>query len=292
MTKDDLISALRNENVRAFLTMLRLGEGTKGPDGYRTMFGGELFENNYADHPRRPVRRGTLVSTAAGAYQFLERTWDALVKQYGFADFSPANQDLGGVALIAGRGALADVIAGRFDVAVAKCAKEWASLPGSPYGQPTVTLARALEEYEACGGRHDLDTVPTNPLGIPFALMSDPADRIVSPAPVAKPAVIRQIPWLDVLRVGHMVTDPTTWKTRVGLTMFLSLVIGIVAQIAKGRGYAFAEYLDQDTITAIAGGVASAVGLWGTYATSDKVGVLPPRSEPDRNTEDTMRAGG
>jgi len=35
------------------------------------------------------------------------------------------------------------VKAGRFDAAVAKCAKEWASLPGSPYGQPVKTLDQA-----------------------------------------------------------------------------------------------------------------------------------------------------
>ncbi len=154
-----LIDALDNPNVRAFLRMLRHGEGTAGEDGYRVMFGGGLFDS-FADHPRQAITRklgGTpITSTAAGAYQFLKGTWDGLVKQYGFADFSPKNQDLGAVALIKGRKALDDVIAGRFEDAVGKCNREWASLPGSPYGQPVVTMARARQEYEAYGGTYAL----------------------------------------------------------------------------------------------------------------------------------------
>ena len=158
-TKDPiaLIEALENPNVRAFLRMLRHGEGTAGDNGYRVQFGGGLFAS-FVDHPRQPITRNLggkpITSTAAGAYQFLARTWDGLVKQYGFADFGPKNQDLGAVALIAGRGALADVVAGRFEQAVIKCNREWASLPGSPYGQPVVTMARARTEYEAHGGTY------------------------------------------------------------------------------------------------------------------------------------------
>ena len=152
----NLQDASANANVVAFLKMLRYGEGTTDPDGYRRMFGGKLFDS-FADHPRSPQKatfKGgkTLTSSAAGAYQFLTRTWDGLVKQYGFTDFSPANQDLGAIALIAGRKALDDVIAGRFDAAVMKCNKEWASLPGSPYGQPTTTLQKERELYAAAGG--------------------------------------------------------------------------------------------------------------------------------------------
>lgn len=168
-TKDPiaLIDALTHPNVRAFLRMLRHGEGTADDDGYRVMFGGAHLvgldgqpgtADDFADHPRQLITRKLggkpISSTAAGAYQFLSKTWDGLVRQYGFADFTPANQDLGAVALILGRKALDDVIAGRFDAAVAKCNREWASLPGSPYGQPVVTLARARQEYEAHGGTY------------------------------------------------------------------------------------------------------------------------------------------
>ncbi|GAA6121439.1 glycoside hydrolase family 104 protein [Acidovorax sp. FG27] len=164
-----LVEALTHGNVRAFLRMLRHGEGTAGEDGYRVMFGGGLFDS-FADHPRQAITRklggNFITSTAAGAYQFLSRTWDGLVKQYGFADFGPKNQDLGAVALIQGRKALDDVIAGRFEDAVRKCAREWASLPGSPYGQPMVTMARARQEYEDAGGTYsaELPAAATSPI--------------------------------------------------------------------------------------------------------------------------------
>ncbi|WP_343735275.1 glycoside hydrolase family 104 protein [Acidovorax sp.] len=168
-TKDPitLIAALQDTNVQAFLRMLRHGEGAAGDDGYRVVFGGGHLvgldgqpgtADDFQDHPRKAITRklggSPITSTAAGAYQFLSKTWDALVQQYGFADFSPMNQDLGAVALIAGRKALDDVIAGRFEDAVRKCNREWASLPGSPYGQPVVTMARARQEYEAHGGTY------------------------------------------------------------------------------------------------------------------------------------------
>ena len=143
-------SLLQLPNVAAFLILIRTGEGTLGVNGYRTMFGGGLF-NSFDDHPRQVITRGAYTSTAAGAYQFLSRTWDGLVKQYGFRNFLPKTQDVAALALIKGRGALNDVIEGRFKVAIQKCNKEWASLPDSPYGQPTITYARAKQILDAQG---------------------------------------------------------------------------------------------------------------------------------------------
>lgn len=161
----NLLDALANANVRAFLRMIRHGEGTDDPDGYRRMFGGKLFDS-FDDHPRQvqtfKLRTGNVLkSSAAGAYQFLASTWDSLVKQYGFTDFSPHSQDLGAIALIIGRKALDDVIAGRFESAVTKCNREWASLPGSPYGQPTVELATIREIYAQAGGAFAEVATPT-----------------------------------------------------------------------------------------------------------------------------------
>jgi muramidase (phage lysozyme) len=140
-------------NVIAFLRVIRAGETSQQPDAYRMMFGGSHFNAPPWEHPRQAITIGKLTSTAAGAYQFLSRTWTVLQASYKFDDFSPMNQDKAAVALIAGRGALQDVIDGRFQAAIKKCAKEWASLPGSPYGQPTRDLAQALETYSAFGGQ-------------------------------------------------------------------------------------------------------------------------------------------
>lgn len=144
-------AVLGNANVQAFLRVIRTGEGTADEAGYRRIFGGQLF-NSFADHPRVKVKKGAWTSTAAGAYQFLSSTWDETARLMGLADFSPGNQDLAAVGRIAARGALNDVLTGRFDAAVRKCAWEWASLPASPYGQPVITWERARSVFASAGG--------------------------------------------------------------------------------------------------------------------------------------------
>lgn len=156
-SSDEVTAVSSDANVQAFLQMIRIGEGTAGPNGYRTLFGGGLFDS-FADHPRRAItaRLGgkPITSTAAGAYQFLSTTWDECKRALSLPDFSPDSQDRAAVFLIGRRRALEDVRAGRFEAAVSKCAKEWASLPGSPYGQPVKTLAQARQAYEDNGGTY------------------------------------------------------------------------------------------------------------------------------------------
>lgn len=142
-------------NVRALLAVIRRGEGTSGPDGYRTMFGGGLF-SSYADHPRQRITRTMggrpITSTAAGAFQFLSSTWDETARIMGLSDFTPASQDRAAVGRIAARGALEDAKAGRLSAALSKVAREWASMPGSPYGQPVITAATAAAVFSTAGG--------------------------------------------------------------------------------------------------------------------------------------------
>lgn len=164
MTRDDLVAALTNDNVVAFLRLIREGESSQDDSAYTVMFGGKHFES-FADHPRIVNKAAGLESSAAGAYQFLARTWDGLVAKYHFPDFSPISQDCGAVALIAGRGALDDVIAGRLDEAIRKCGKEWASLPGAGYNQPEQKIQKAREVFEAYGGKsgETSQPVPSTP---------------------------------------------------------------------------------------------------------------------------------
>lgn len=144
---------LQNVNVQAFLKVIRRGEGTSDANGYKRIFGGQLFAS-FADHPRIVVKKSGYTSSAAGAYQFIISTWDETRAALGLVDFSPASQDLAAVGRIAARGALDDVKAGRFEQAIKKCAKEWASLPFSPYGQPVISLATAQGVYSANGGSY------------------------------------------------------------------------------------------------------------------------------------------
>lgn len=147
-------TVLNNANVQAMLRVIRAGEGTADDAGYSRMFGGAQF-GSFDDHPRQKVTKWGYTSTAAGAYQLLSKVWDETRGLMGLRDFSPASQDLAAVGRIAARGALDDVVAGRFEVAIRKLNKEWASLPGSPYGQKTITMEAAKKIFLAYGGNSE-----------------------------------------------------------------------------------------------------------------------------------------
>jgi len=234
-------------NVRAFARMLRVGEGTADDDGYRRIFGGSMFAE-FKDHPRKAITKGRLTSTAAGAYQFLSRTWDGLVKLYGFKDFSPRNQDLACVALIFGRKALEDVVSGRFEQAVMKCNKEWASLPGSPYGQPVVTMARAKEEYEFWGGKYTEEQLA------PFTREILPrANQLVQEKPMAPfiaaalPAVISAVP--ELVKIFGSGSDVAQRNEKA---------VGTVMEIAKA---AIGAKNEQELVTSIEGSAEAATAV-------------------------------
>lgn len=143
-------AALSDPNVRAFLMLIRYGESSTSNNAYAMLYGGGSF-SGFADHPRQyftvPDGRRT---SAAGAYQITATTWDSIRPSAGLADFSPASQDLAAVALIKRRGALADVIAGRFESAIAKCRNEWTSLPGAMESRYSLATAfNVLAQYGA-----------------------------------------------------------------------------------------------------------------------------------------------
>ncbi len=143
-----LIDARNNANAQKFLRMLAMAEGTmkKGvANPYQVGFGGVSI-GDLSRHPGtasefRQTDGKVSRTTAAGAYQFIKPTWDALQRKLGLPDFSPRSQDLAALQLIREAGALNDVLQGNFDRAVAKTGRIWASLPSSPYAQPRKSAA-------------------------------------------------------------------------------------------------------------------------------------------------------
>lgn len=93
------------------------------------------------------------VSPTPGGGQTRVDTWDRIKRKLRLADFRPEAQDAAALELIRERGAMADVDAGRFAQAVAKVAKEWASLPGAGYGQRERSIIALEAAYLAAGGR-------------------------------------------------------------------------------------------------------------------------------------------
>jgi muramidase (phage lysozyme) len=137
-------------NVKAFLDTLAYAEGTN--ERYNYIFTHVTFES-YADHPRKTMRAGKLYSTAAGRYQFLSTTWDGVAPRLGLVDFTPPSQEKAVLEIIRRGGAYKLVskssVYANFTAALGKLNGTWASLPGSPYGQPTHSTAKLWKFYKA-----------------------------------------------------------------------------------------------------------------------------------------------
>jgi len=84
---------------------------------------------------------------------------------------------------------------------------------------------------------------------------------------------------LDLLRKGSAVTDPKLWKDRAALTLALTGLIVVIVKVAKGFGYDLP--INETDASSIAAGFAVLVGLFSTYATSDKVGLLHRKVQPE-----------
>lgn len=151
-TLGEYVMQSRHPQVAAFLRVIREAESSQEDVAYRMRWGGTLFDD-LSRHPGEPVAVNGLVSTAAGAYQFLFRTWAEVSSAINAADFGHDAQDAGAVYLIGRRGALDDVIAGRLDEALAKCSHEWAGLPPARYaGQKAVSIERCMAVFLQYGG--------------------------------------------------------------------------------------------------------------------------------------------
>jgi len=134
--------ALKNtpDNVRKFLMLITHTEGTdRQGTPYNELFGFKNFEG-YGKHPEIVVKTPNYSSSAAGRYQILKAT----AKMLKMKDFTPESQDLAAIQLIKNAKAYDLVVAGKWEEAISKTNKIWASLPGSPYGQPTHKMSDAI----------------------------------------------------------------------------------------------------------------------------------------------------
>lgn len=109
-----------------------------------------LTFSNYAKHP--DVLNGELNSTAAGRYQLLFRWYKPYAAQLNLSDFSPISQDRIAIQQLKERGSIRLIQGGNLVAALAQASNIWASLPGSPYGQHTNTVAYLTSLYTAAGG--------------------------------------------------------------------------------------------------------------------------------------------
>lgn len=155
-------------NRKAFLDMIAYAEGTnpghplskdRGYDVIVTGVDGPEVFVDYRSHPFSGGRKSKVInskgltSNASGRYQFMLRDWLHYKTLLHLKDFGPESQDAWALQLIRERGALPDIDAGHFMIAVGKVSNLWASLPGANYpGQPMRRMAALEEVYERAGG--------------------------------------------------------------------------------------------------------------------------------------------
>lgn len=156
----DIATKDLDPRVKAFLNLIAYAEGTAGPRGYYMQYTGVHFTDD-SKHPDQVIgawatvhgKRKWLASTAAGRYQYLSSTWNRVAKKGNLSDFSPTSQDTGAIILLKERGSYSHLLKRetptRKDIerAIYLSREEWASLPGSPHGQPTKGLNDSVDKY-------------------------------------------------------------------------------------------------------------------------------------------------
>ena len=148
----------------ALRAVVASGETPGQPDdGYGTVVGGTVISapapftdligtrnahiddpSSLSGHPNILVQvNKNLRSTAFGRYQILHGS----AQGQHMTDFSPAGQDAYANNLLNSRGALNAAAGGNFAGSMADAGKEWASMPGSPYGQGGISLGAAAKTF-------------------------------------------------------------------------------------------------------------------------------------------------
>lgn len=152
MSLQFLEDSLKNKNVIAFMDMIAKSEGAN----YNSLFGDTLngthIFTDFSKHPDIKVPYGNTTSTAAGRYQLLFHSWEAIRLKYNLPDFSTHSQDIACAELISERNVLQHVINGDFDIALRACSNIWASLFYASYGQPIHPLQQYAAWYKDAGG--------------------------------------------------------------------------------------------------------------------------------------------
>lgn len=140
------LKLLNDPRIQSLLKTIRNAEGAT----YNTRVGGKTFD----DLSKKPgvmtrLPKLGINSSAEGAYQFLNKTWDNVSKDLGIKDFSPLSQDIAAVELIRRRGALDNILRGDFKGGINKLSPEWASLPtANGKGYYSGQKARRIDDLE------------------------------------------------------------------------------------------------------------------------------------------------
>jgi muramidase (phage lysozyme) len=156
-------------NLRAMRETIARAEGTAGqPDPYAVCYGYRFVIADFSNHPAvigawdgerlsdaHCLGAGQAVgcvSTAAGKYQFIKKTWLELQARLSLQDFGPESQDAACNELLRRCGAIDKLQAGDFQGAVYAARKIWASLAGAGYGQGEKSVQWLTARFTENGG--------------------------------------------------------------------------------------------------------------------------------------------
>jgi muramidase (phage lysozyme) len=134
--------------ARALISTIAYAEGT-GPC-YNQMYSHKPF-HSFVRHPNTTICGGKHCSTAAGRMQWLFETWNERAKVLGVSDFSPKSQDRVTLTFFRNKGVDPNKVhqtQTSLAAAVAKLNGTWASLPGSPYGQPVKSMSTLWNKHQ------------------------------------------------------------------------------------------------------------------------------------------------
>lgn len=113
---------------------------------YYKLYGGKREFTDTSTHPlEEPIEAWGHKSTAAGAYQILNGTWNQAKKEGVASDFTPDSQDKIAIWIIQRSGAARYVLDGKVEEAIACLRLQWTSLPGG--GQQGLTMVQAKQLF-------------------------------------------------------------------------------------------------------------------------------------------------
>jgi len=146
MTAQNLLG---NANVLAFLHAITQAEG----GSYNAINSG-YHTSDLSHFPYSPTS-----SSAAGAYQILQSTYQGLSSELGLYDFSAKTQDEMGAFMLWRDGAAQALLKGDIQTAILKASSDWAALPMGPgsmdksqYNQPFTHYQDFVNLYHSLGG--------------------------------------------------------------------------------------------------------------------------------------------
>ncbi len=84
---------------------------------------------------------------------------------------------------------------------------------------------------------------------------------------------------MAALRAGEALADPALWKNRQAAIN--AVTVAITAGVALASAFGYSLPVNADEIAAIAYAVVGIVTIYLTYATSEKVGLLPAKESPN-----------